>query len=48
MSSAGTSNRSKDEIRNTQRREIIGTDMGTKDRYINVKIYSFWGGWKKY
>ena len=37
MSSAGTSNRSKDEIRNTQRREIVGTDMGTKDRYINVK-----------
>jgi hypothetical protein len=26
MSSAGTSNRSKDEIRNTQRREIVGTD----------------------
>ena len=41
MSSAGTSNRSKNEIRNTQRREIVGTDMGTKDRYINVKIYSF-------
>jgi hypothetical protein len=20
--------------------------MGTKDRYINVKIYLFWGGWK--
>jgi hypothetical protein len=37
MSSAGTSNKSKDKIRNTQRREIVGTDMGTKDRYINVK-----------
>jgi hypothetical protein len=48
MSSAGTSNKSKDKIRNTQRREIVGTDMGTKDRYINVKIYSFCGGWKKY
>jgi hypothetical protein len=48
MSSAGTSNRSKDKIRNTQRREIVGTDMGTKDRYINVKIYSVLGWVKKY
>jgi hypothetical protein len=37
MSSTGTSNRSKGKIRNTQRREIVGTDMGIKDRYINVK-----------
>jgi hypothetical protein len=46
MSSAGTSNRSKDKIRNTQRREIVGTDMGTKDRYINVKNI-FVLGWVK-
>jgi hypothetical protein len=30
MSSAGTSNKNKDKIRNTQRREIVGTDRGTK------------------
>jgi hypothetical protein len=27
MSSAGTSNKSKDKIRNTHRREIVGTDI---------------------
>jgi hypothetical protein len=32
MSSAGTSNRSKDKIRNTQRREIVGTDRGTSPK----------------
>jgi hypothetical protein len=48
MLSAGTSNRSKDEIRNTQRREIVGTDMGTKDRYINVKNIFVLGWVKKY
>jgi hypothetical protein len=37
MSSAGTSNKSKDKIRNTQRREIVGTNIGTKNRYINIK-----------
>ena len=45
MSSAGTSNKNKDKIRNTQRREIVRTDMGTKDRYINVKnIFVLRGG----
>jgi hypothetical protein len=43
MSSAGTSNKNKDKIRNTQRREIVGTDIGIKDRYINVKnIFVLW------
>jgi hypothetical protein len=48
MSSTGTSNRSKDEIRNTQRREIVGTDMETKDRYINVKNIFVLGWVEKY
>jgi hypothetical protein len=40
MSSAVTLNKSKDEIRNTQRREIVGTDMGTspKATFIFVLI----------
>jgi hypothetical protein len=48
MSSAGTSNRSKDKIRNTQRREIVGTDIGTNDRYINVKNIFVLGWVEKY
>jgi hypothetical protein len=39
-------NRSKDKIRNTQRREIVGTDMGTKDRYITSKYFRS-KGWEK-
>jgi hypothetical protein len=36
MSSAGTSNRSKDKIRNTQRREIVGTDIREQMIYIKT------------
>jgi hypothetical protein len=46
MSSAGTSNKSKDKIRNTQRREIVGTDMGNKGQIYKRQKYMFWGGWK--
>jgi hypothetical protein len=39
MSSIGTSNRSKGKIRNTQRREIVGTDIREQRIYMKTSKY---------